>query len=473
MRPQISFLSPGEQEQIHKSALRVLNNVGMQMPSQEALDIMRKAGAKIEGNSTIKIPAELVSEALEKVPKREGFVLYGREEKYDIHFGEDAPPALCSMQEGTHVIDLETRERRRATDKDLADMVLLMDALDNINSVGSLVTPQDVPKATADWYALATMLKNTTKNIFTVNFGAQFVRDAVAMGSLAAGGEEKFRQRPFIFFSVLTRPPLGINPVSLEALIELSRQKLTVMLTTGVIAGGTAPATLAGAVVQAHAEFLACLVLTQLVQPGTPLLYSGAARTMDMRTATIDMPSPESTIMRGAQGQMAHYLDLPQWTHGLLRNTKILDAQAGFETAMVGVIVALGRDMISGLMLEMDFVADFADIVFCNEAMGAIKRLVRGFAINEDTLAEDVIKEVGHDGNFLGHPHTLKHFRQEFWVPHLFEHLNRSAWEKDGCRDIEQRAREKAKEILASHKPKRLAPEVGAEIDRIAREAKV
>ena len=471
MQPQINFLSQEEQEQIHEAALWLLSNVGMQMPSPEAIDIMQKAGAKIEGKDIVKITKELVDRAVETAPKRDGFVLYGREEKYDIRLGKDAPPALCSMQEATHVLDLETRKRRRGTDKDLADMVRLMDALENVNSIGSLITPQDVPKETSEWYALATMLKNTSKNLCSASPGAQYIRDSIEMASLAAGGKDKFLQRPFVHYTVLTRPPMQIDRLSLEALIELSRNALPVMLMAGVISALTGPATMAGTVAQAHAEILACLVLSQLVRPGAPFLYSAGARTMDMKNATVDMPSPESATMRVAQGQMAHYLGLPQWAHGLLRNTKTLDAQAGFETAMVGVMVSMSRDMITGLQHEMDDLADFADIVFCDEAMAAIKKMISGFSIDESTLALDVIKEVGHGGDFIGSKHTLKNFRQEVWVPRLFDHRNWATWDKDGSKDIEQRAREKAQAILASHQPDQLSAEVEAKIDQIAREA--
>ncbi len=472
MQPQINFLSQEEQEQIHQAALWLLSNVGMRMPSQEAVDIMQKAGAKIEGENIIKVPAELVEQAVETAPKRKGFVLYGREEKYDIHFDTDTP-FISSMQEATHVIDIETRQRRPATDRDLADMVRLMDALENVGIIASLITPQDVTKETAEWYALATMLKNTSKHIFSACPGAGFVRDAVAMGSLAAGGEKEFQRRPFIQFGVLTRPPFQISRLEVEALIEISRQGLPTRLAAGVIAGVTAPQTLAGTVAQAHAEILTCLVLSQLVRPGTPIMYSCTARTFDMKTANVAMSSPESAIMRGAQMQMAQYLGLPMNVMGSLRDAKVLDAQAGFETGMVGLIAALRSDGITSLQFDMDTLVDFSDLIFTNEALGALKRVAKGFSVDEYTLALDIMREVGHGGSFLGSKHTLQNFRKELWIPRLFDHHAWPEWEKAGGKDIEQRARERAKVILASHQPERLDPRVEAEIDRIAREATI
>ncbi len=298
MQPQISFLSPEEQEHIHRSALWVLENVGMRFPSQEAVDIMRNAGARIEGENIVKIPEELVTYAVEKAPKREGFVLCGREEKYDIHFSSDTP-ILSSMGGATDVIDLDTRERRPASTKDIADMVRLQDALENIRINGSLTSnPVDVPKETSAWYSLATAIKNTSKPIHTPTPGAPFVRDAIKMASLAAGSEEKFKERPFVFFWILIRCPFQIDRLSLEGLIELSRQNIPVMVSSGPILGMTSPVTLAGTIVQVHAEVMSFLVLTQLVRPGAPFMYTSVARGFDMTTISVAMSSPEFAILR-------------------------------------------------------------------------------------------------------------------------------------------------------------------------------
>lgn len=472
MQPQINFLSKEEVEQLHQAALWLLNNVGMQMPSDKALKIMKKAGAKVEGKNIVKIQPELVDYALEKVPKRDGFVLYGREQKHDIHFGMHTP-VLASMAAATHVIDLETKERRPCTTKDLIDIVLLMDALENVSISGTLATPQDVPKDIAEWYGLATVLKNTSKHIITATMGSQFVRDAVRMASLTVGGEEQFRQRPFVSFVVLTRSPFQIDRLSLEGLIEVSQQGLQVGICSGPIMGATSPVTLAGTVAQVHAETLAALVLCQLVRPGTQFSCQSFARSMDMKTASTCMASPEFSILRGALGQMGRYLDLPVMMPAFLRDAKIMDAQAGFETGVVGLIATLAADVIIGLQYDMDTLVDFADLVFCNEALSALKRIAKGFTISQDTLALDVIKEVGHGGNFLGMTHTVQNFRKEIWIPYIMERNPWAQWYEDGHKDIEQKAREKAKAILASYQSERLTAEVEAEIDRIASEAQI
>ena len=472
MLPEISFLSLEDQERIHQAALRLLSNVGMQMPSTEALEIMRKAGACIEDDKIVRVSPELVTHAVATAPKRNEFVLFGREEKYDIHFQTDKP-VLTAMEEATHVVDLETKERRPCTNKDLADIVRLIDTLDNISINVALATPQDVPKHTCEWYALATVLKNTTKPITVDAPGAHFVRDAVRMASLAAGSEEQLCQRLFATFVVLTRPPFQIDRLSLEALLEVSRWGFPIKLSSGLILGMTSPVTIAGTLAQVHAEFLSCLVLSQLVRPGTPVMYCCFARGFDMKTVNVSMASPEFAILRSGAAQMAHFLGLPARTGGFLRDAKILDAQAGFESGMVGLIAAIAAEVIDGLQYDMDTLVDFADLVFCDEALGALKRIVRGFIIDEDSLALKLIEEVGHGGSFLSSKHTLKHFRDVLWMPRLVERRAWAQWEREGKKDIEQRARERAKEILSSYRPKRLAPEIEAEIDRIAEEATI
>ena len=474
MHPHINFLSSEEQDRIHEAALWILDDIGIQMPSQEAVEIMQEAGARIEGKNIVKIPPVLVKYALEKVPKREEFVLYGREKEFDVHFSKDTP-LLAPMQEATHVIDMETREHRLATNKDLADLARLMEALENIAYAGSIVTPQDVPKETSEWFALATLLKNTSKNIYTATPGAGFIKDAVKMASLAAGGEDEFRSRPFLSFNVLMRAPLQISRPEVEALIEVSRQGLTLFLTSGAIAGATAPVTMMGAIAQNHAEVMSELVLSQVVRPGTPVMYSCSLRSMDMTTANVAMASPESAILRGAQGQMARYLDLPLRSKGFLRDAKILDAQAGFETAMVGLVTTLSADVIEGLQYEMDVLVDCADLVFVNEGFSALKRIAKGFATDEESLnsAMDALKEVGHGGSFIGSKHTLKNFRSELWRPKLFDRWSWARWDEGGRKDAEQRAREKARDILDTYQPKRLSPEVERKIDQVAQEATV
>jgi len=462
-------LSQKEIELVHESSLKILSEIGFRFPLEGALELLRKGGARVDG-SIARIPKKLVEQALDKVPKRSEVTLYGRDRRHDLIF-EKREPTLACMTMAVSVIDPYTREKRPATDKDLADLTRIADQLDRIKVNGGLITPQEVPGAFNDWYTWATTLKNTTKHITGGMLGARCVRDAARMASIALGSEQEFRARPFISGWVLTLPPLGIDRESLDAMMEMSRWKIPFMLSSGPMMGASSPVTVAGTVAQAHAEILACIVVAQLTHPGCPVVYTSFARGLDMRTVAVTMASPEFAILKVAMAQLGHSLGLPVRMPGMLRDSKTLDAQAGFETGMVGTASALTADLIDGMQLDSDLLVDFADLVFCNECMGALKRLSEQVTVNEETLALDVLREVGHGGSFLGHDHTLRHFRRELWHPILMERRSWEKWKREGGMSIAEVAQNRMLEILEAEPKDRLSPEVEAEIDLVVKKA--
>ncbi|MEJ2024288.1 MAG: trimethylamine methyltransferase family protein, partial [Deltaproteobacteria bacterium] len=285
MKPILQVLSPAEIKVIHQSALKILSEIGFRFPLESAWELLKEAGAEVVAENVARIPESLVEYALENVPKRKDITLFGRDSKHDVGFSEHKPTLAC-MTMAVNVIDPYTRKKRPATDQDLVNLTRIADQLHHIGINGGLVTPQDVPHAFNDWYTWATTLKNTTKHITGGMLGARCVRDAAKMASIAVGDEALFRSRPCISGWVLTLPPLGIDRESLEALMEMSRLKIPSMLSSGPVLGTSSPVTIAGTLAQAHAEILACLVVSQLVHPGAPVVYTSFARGIDMKTGT-------------------------------------------------------------------------------------------------------------------------------------------------------------------------------------------
>lgn len=472
MRPILHYLSEEEIQSIHRTALKILSELGMRLPSPTALKLLEGAGAEIGNGEIAKIHPGLVSRAIESAPKREDVTLYARDPQYDVTFQEHSP-ALASMTMATHVLDPYSGERRTATNEDLAGLTRISHAMEHVAINGGLVTPQEVPGQVNDWYSWATTIKNTSKHITGGMLGTRCVRDAMAMGVLAVGNEETFRARPFLSGWVLTLPPLGIDRESLEALMEMGRLGIPSIVSSGPILGTTSPVTLAGTLAQAHAEILACLVVSQLAGPGAPFIYTSFARGMDMRSGNVSMACPEFGILKVGMAQLGSSLGLPIRMPGLLRDAKELDVQAGFETGMVGTLTALSADLIDAMQLDADLLVDFADPLFCNECMGALKRLARPLVVDKKTLAVEVLREVGHGGTFLSHDHTLEHFRRELWDPGLMERRSRDTWEAEGSPAIRIKALERALEILASEPEQRLPEHVEADIDSIVRKAVV
>jgi trimethylamine--corrinoid protein Co-methyltransferase len=466
MKPLIQFLSDQELELIHNQALRILTEIGMRLPHEAALELMSQNGAEIVDENVVRIPPRLVSKALETVPKRKDVTLYGRDPKHDVTFVKHEP-ALACMTMAVNVIDPHTRRKRPATTDDLAALTRIADQLEHIRVNGGLVTPQEVPGEFNDWYTWATTIKNTTKHITGGMLGARCVQDAAQMGAIALGDENVFRERPFISGWVLTLPPLGVDAESLEALMEMSRWKIPVMLSSGPILGTSSPVTIAGTIAQTHAEILGCMVVSQLTCPGAPIVYTSFARGVDMKTGNVSMACPEFGILKVALAQMGKYLDLPVRMPSMLRDAKLLDAQAGFETGMIATVTGLSADLMDAMQLDMDLVVDFPDLVFCDECMAGIRRMARELVVDEGSLALKTMKEVGPGGTFLTHSHTFENFRRELWMPKLLERRNWESWEKDGGFDIIKVAEKKVLDMLATKPDKLLSAKTENQIDGI------
>jgi trimethylamine--corrinoid protein Co-methyltransferase len=470
VKPQVQFLSKDEIQSIHESSLKILSTIGMRFPAKEALEIFETAGARIVGKDVVQIDAQLVEKALKTIPKRKDVTLYGRDPKHDVSFVDHLPSLSC-MTMATSVIDPLTLEKRSATNDDLARLTRLADQMECVAVNGGLVTPQEVPGATNDWYTWATCMKNTTKHITGGVYGYRGVLDAIEMGAIACGSKEKFLERPFISGWVLTIPPLDMDTVSLEAMIEMNRNNIPIMLSSGPILGTTSPVTIAGTVAQAHAEILACITLSQLVNPGAPVVYTSFARGMNMKTSNISMAGPEFAVLKVCMGQMGLSLDLPIRMPSMLRDSKVLDAQAGFETGMVGTLSSFVSDIMDSMQLDTDMVVDYADLVFCNESMASIRHALRTLDVNESTLALDVIKEIGPAGNFLSHKHTFKNFRKELLHSDVFDHNNWERWVENGSKDIRQTAIEKVRVLMDKEQEPMLSEDIEAGIDAIVEAA--
>lgn len=467
MKPELNFISNDEIKLIHEKSLEMLEDMGMKFDGKEARDYFEKAGAKVEGE-IVKIPRNIIEKALKTVPKRDDFILYGRTPDKDVKISDNIP-SLAAMTMATNVIDVDTGEKRPATNRDLELLTRILEKLDTVTMASALITPQNVPMQASDWFTWATSIKNTTKHITGGAVGKEGVRDAIKMAIEAVGSEEEFFKRPFISFWVLTVPPMRVDENTSNVLIEASLNKVPSVISSGGILGISSPISVESAIIHTHAETLACIALSQIVKEGAPVIYSSYVRSMDMRTLTISMSSPESAIMKGIMSQLGKYIGLPTKMPANLRDAKVLDAQAGFETGMVGAIGALACDFIVAMQLDMDLVVDYADLVYSNECMRQLQRLVRPLDWSDKKLAYEDMKKVGHGGSFLGSKNTVKNFKKEIWIPTITERGNWKSWQDNGGKDIRQVSHEKVKSIIEEVKDLEiLSKDVRDKIDEIA-----
>ncbi len=470
MKPALHYLSTSDIETIHECSLKILNEIGMKFPAKEALVLFNKAGAKIVGKDIVRINEALINDALKKTRKRKDVTLFAMNSENDLRFATHDPGITC-MTMATSVIDPWSGKKRPATNNDLEQLVRIADQLGHIKVSGGLITPQDVDYTVCDWYTWATCFKNSTKHITGGVLGYRGVQDAIEMGSIVAGRREAFLKRPFMSGWVLTLPPLGMDTSSLEAMMEMNRYNIPIMLSSGPILGSTSPVTLPGMIAQAHAEILACITLSQLVNPGAPLVYTSFARGMNMKTTNISMAGPEFAVLKVAMAQMGLWLDFPVRMPSMLRDSKVLDAQAGFETGIVGTLSSFNADIMDAMQLDTDLVVDYPDLVFCNECMAFIKHALKPLKVDQESMAFDLIKEVGPGGNYLNTGHTFQHFRQELWHSDLFDHDNWENWKNKGSRSIREKALEKVLNMVDQKYTPILSPEQITDIDKIVAKA--
>ena len=311
-------------------------------------------------------------------------------------------------------------------------------------------------------------LANTTKNVMAAAQSVQTARDVIEMARMIAGGEEALVRRPFIsFVTSWMISPLHFATETTRVLLEVTKNKIPVALSSAPMAGSTSPVTLAGCLAQVHAEQLSGITLTQLASPGSPVLYGAIPSMADFKSMTYVGGGIEFGLMNAAISQMAQYLGVPNYNSAGLTESKIPDIQAGYEKAYsICLCVLAGSNYIhhaAGMLESMKAVA-YEQYVIDNEIIGMALRLLKGIQIDEETLGFDAIREVGPSGNFLSSMHTVKFMRQEYFRQSLGDRQSREAWEKSGSLDTRESARRKAREILKSHPPKGIDPRIDQEI---------
>ena len=464
MGGQYKPLSKKNIEKIHETSLRVLEEIGVNVALDEALQIFKEQGASVNGEN-VRIPSPMVEKALKIVPKR--FLMAGREEKNDLSM-EDKRVYLGTGGAALTVLDLEEEIARPGTLRDVAQIAKLVDALENIDFYLRPCIPQDIPKETMDINQFYAGLANTTKNVMAAAQSVQTARDVIEMARMIAGGEEALVRRPFIsFVTSWMISPLHFATETTRVLLEVTKNKIPVALSSAPMAGSTSPVTLAGCLAQVHAEQLSGITLTQLASPGSPVLYGAIPSMADFKSMTYVGGGIEFGLMNAAISQMAQYLGVPNYNSAGLTESKIPDIQAGYEKAYsICLCVLAGSNYIhhaAGMLESMKAVA-YEQYVIDNEIIVMALRLVKGIQVDEETLGFEAIREVGPSGNFLSSMHTVKFMRQEYFRQSLGDRQSRDAWEKSGSPDTRERARRKAREILQSHLPKEIDPRIDQEI---------
>jgi trimethylamine---corrinoid protein Co-methyltransferase len=466
----LQVLTDDQIRRILGAAMEVLEKTGVIYYDDEAVETMKKAGCFIDGKR-IKIPSKLVEKALRTVPSKVSL--------YNSRTGERAMDLTGNNayfgtgSDTPFFIDPYTGKRISASKRTVEMATKVIDALPELDFVMSLGIVQDVPQLVYDRHQFQAMVLNTSKPIVITANDVDGYSDIIKMCEIIAGGEEELRKHPFMTLYAEPISPLQHAEDAAQKLILAGKKQLPVVYTPCIMAGGTVPSTLAGAMVNGLAESLSGLVLNQQTNEGNPFIMGGVFTIMDMRTTIFAYGAPEFHLMQAALADVSNYLELPMFGTCGCSDSKIVDEQAAIEDALSIVITAQ-----SGANLNHDVgyiehgnTSSLENLVINNDLIGYARKIVKGIEVNEDTLAVDVIDHVGPGGHFLGEAHTMEYFKKETWYPDLFKRDFYENWDRDGKKTLTDRANEKVLDILENYEPEPLARDIVEKINKIVDDA--
>jgi trimethylamine--corrinoid protein Co-methyltransferase len=465
------MLSDDQLQELFDSVLHVLEYTGLEVHHEEARDILKKAGAWIE-DLRVRIPSYLVKRSLEMAPR--SFTVFARDgnPKHHIHIGPGrghfGPGPTCP-----NFIDVETLERRPYVKSDVPLVAKVVDALPNIDFCESLGTVSDVHHELGALYEFAGMFSNTSKPIVAWSYDKYDSAGIHEIAVAEAGGQEAFERRPNYIHYCEPLSPLVSTREALDKLIFAARQRVPLIFTPCPIAGGTAPVTPAGIIIQGVAESWMGLTVAQAIQPGLPFIMGGVFSVMDMNTMVLAYGAPELSLMMAGLTELAHFAGLPLWQTGGCTDAKTFDAQAMIEGATSVFFSALtGGDLCHDVgYTESAMTGSVFQLCAMDEAIGYSRRITRGIEVNDDTLAVDVIHNVGPNGHYLKQPHTHRYYKNEFWYPNLHDRRNYEEWVEMGKQTMKDRTIARVHDILATHQPSAIKPETEKVIKQVLEKA--
>ena len=465
-RLSLQILSQEDVQRIHTATLDLIASTGVRFPLPRALDIWESHGASVDRDSMIvRVPGHIIEEALSLAPPT--YTLAACESNRDlpldgnhVYVGTDG----C----GIHVIDIDNGELRRSCLQDVADIARVADDLPEIAFHWVPVSAQDCPPETRGLHELFAVWRNSTKHVQTESIYSQReAKGAVEMASILAGGRKALRDRPVLSVMQCTLSPLGHDGGSLEAALIGAEAGLPVGFMTMVSCASTGPTTMAGSLTVGNAEVISALALIQLAHPGAPVFYAAAQTAMDLRTGAYTGGGPEDFLFGAATNVLADFYDIPLSMGSFATGAKEPDWQAGVDnslsTFMASIVMS---DMLLGVgLLDGSRIWSYEQMLMDCEIFSIVQKMMEGIPINDETLALDVIHSVGPGGHFLTQEHTRGHMR-DLWIPSFMDRRPYDVWQErsDGPRDW---ARARAREILDTHHPSPLDPQLSQELERV------
>lgn len=463
-------LGAAELQRVHCAALEILASIGMADAIPSCRELITAAGGRVDEHGRLLFPAALVEDTIAGAARN--FVLHGATPEHDLAL-RDSRVHYGTAGAAVQILDSDNRTYRDSNLANLYDAARLTDALEHIHFFQRPLVARDMTNARElDLNTCYACVAGTRKHVGTSFVSANNVAEAAGMLHAIAGDEARWRSRPFVSNSnCFVVPPLRFAGDACRVLEAAVRHGMPVLLLAAGQAGATSPAALAGALAQEVAEVLAGLVYVNLLRPGHPAIFGSWPFISDLRTGAMSGGSGEQAVLMAACAQMARFYDLPAGVAAGMTDSKLPDAQAGYEKAYSNALAGhAGANLVyeaAGMHASLLGFA-FESLVLDNDLLGAVMRTIRGIEVSDESLSIEVIRRVcvGGPNHFLGDPQTLALMQRDYLYPQVADRSSPKEWAERGANDILQRARRRAKEILATHYPHHIDPVV----DRCLRE---
>ncbi len=464
----LDLLTEGQVERLHRATLDVLGRAGMQIRSPSLVRALGHAGARVEEDEgCVRFPPEMVEEAVARAPC--SYLMAARDPACDVTL--DGSHGYLTLDGcASDVVDLDTGRQRPSTKADLENATRLADAVPEVTIAWQPVAARDVPTSVQSLHEVHAQLTNTSKHIqqmTVIDPGA--ARAAVAMARIVAGGDRALRERPIMSAFQCSLSPLTFDGGPLEAAVVYAEAGIPCGFVAMPLTCATAPATVAGTMVMTNAELLGGITALEFLVPGAATFYGVCTSTMDLTTGSLAYAwGPEEQLFSFASAQLARRYQIPSQLGTFGTGAKTQDWQAGAQHAISGLSSVLsGGDMYCATgTIYGGRVFAFEQVLLDAELFDLIRHMTEGFSVSEEDLATSVIEAVGPGGHFLSQPHTLANMRR-LWQSRFFNRDSWEDWEAAGRPEPRDRARERARTILAEHTPMPLPDGVEEELLRI------
>ena len=454
----LEFISTDEINKIHSASVSILENIGCMIPNIHILEKLNERGAKVDFDKNIaKFPEILIADTIKNIPKSFDITPAYFENRFKVGDGK----LKLWMNQTQDMCDWKTYNRRRPTEEDILKGIILGNELPFVGNNNVIASPINVNPDIADIYSWLLLYIYSKKACNSWIYSPRSATYILEMALVIAGSKKELKNRKNLMYFAESISPLKWGKDTLEIMLMYSEFNIPIFLGPILSAGGSGPVTLAGALALSNAEILSGMIIINTLNKKQPIIYPVLTTPLNMHTAMISYGSPETLLLSAVSTQIGKHYGLPCSGNVHLSDSNLPDFQYGYEKAATfSFALAAGIEMwgivgysAAGHMGTNPGVSSLEGLVLDNECFGYMSRVLKGIEINSNTLALDVIKDIGIGGNFLSHKHTLDNFKNELWEPELFNRENYTNWFTHGKKNVVENAIAKTDKIIKDNWP--------------------